>query len=57
MLAQIRRLLRAFVSREVVGRSNDGWPRVLADADGDHVLLHAMAGPDAGIEAIADRCR
>src|SRR5262249_24459629 len=52
VVLQIRRLRRSRTVREIVGRGNDGRSRVIAEAHSDHVLLDAMARPDAGVESV-----
>src|ERR1700724_2099117 len=50
---KVSRHLRSRMLRQIVRRRDDCRPRILADAHRDHILLDAMAGPDAGIEAVA----
>ena len=51
---QIQRHFRPRMPTQIGWRCNDRGAGVLADANGDHVAPDAMAGPDAGVETVAN---
>src|SRR5258707_11537900 len=53
VLPKVSRHVRSRMLCQIVRRRDDRRPRILADTHRDHILLDAMAGPDAGIEAVA----
>src|SRR3989454_11358554 len=51
---QVTRVYRLLVRLEVAGRTHDGRPGVLGDAERDHVPLDEFPEMNAGVEARGD---